>query len=93
MIPVTGCSSDNSTTVHPGARAEVDNVIGSQDSVLVVFNDDNGVADISQVRQCPEQALVVTLVKADGRFIENVHHADQARADLAGESDALGLAA
>jgi hypothetical protein len=32
-------------------------------------------------------------VQADGRLVEDVHHAHQAGADLAGQADALGLAA
>ena len=40
-----------------------------------------------------EQALVVALVQADRRLVEDVHHADQAGADLAGQADALRFAA
>jgi hypothetical protein len=36
---------------------------------------------------------VVALVQADGRLVEHVEHAHEARADLAGQTDALGLAA
>ena len=43
--------------------------------------------------QRAEQALVVALVQADRGLIEDVHDADQAGADLAGEPDALRLAA
>jgi hypothetical protein len=40
-----------------------------------------------------EQARVVALVQADRGLVEHVHHADQAGADLAGQADALRLAA
>jgi hypothetical protein len=40
-----------------------------------------------------EQSLVVARVEADGRFVEDVEHADQTAADLAGEPDALRFAA
>ena len=39
------------------------------------------------------QPGVVPLVQADGGLVQDVHDAHQAGADLAGEPDALGLAA
>ena len=40
-----------------------------------------------------EQPVVVARVQADRRFVEDVEHADQAAADLAGQANALRLAA
>ena len=40
-----------------------------------------------------EQAVVVARVQADARLVEDVEHADEPAADLAGQADALGLAA
>ena len=40
-----------------------------------------------------QQALVVALVQAYGGFIQDIHHAHQAGANLGGQADALGLAA
>ena len=40
-----------------------------------------------------EQPVVVALVQADARLVQNVKHADQPRADLRGQPDALRLAA
>ena len=44
-------------------------------------------------RERVEQPLVVARVQADRRLVENVEHADQAAADLAGQADALRFAA
>ncbi len=68
--------------VHAGRRTDVDHVVGRQDRILVVLDDDHRVADIAQVRQRVEQPRVVALVQADRRLVENVEHACQARADL-----------
>ena len=84
---------DDESAVRTGARAEVDDVIGLADGVFVVLDDEHGVAEVAQPHQRVEQALVVALVQADRGLVEDVHHADQAGADLAGEPDALGLAA
>ena len=40
-----------------------------------------------------EQPLIVARMQADRRFVENVEHADQAAADLAGQANALRFAA
>ncbi len=79
--------------VHAGAEAHVDHVIGAADRVLVVLDDDHAVADVAQMLQRVDQAVVVALVQADRRLVEHVHHAGQAGADLRCEADALRFAA
>ena len=63
------------------------------DGVLVVLDDDEGVADVPQPQQRLDQPMVVPLMQADRRLVENVQHADQAGPDLRGEPDSLRLAA
>jgi len=79
--------------MHAGAGADVDDVVGQPDRVFVVLDHDHRVAEVAQAGEGAEQALVVALVQADRGLVEHVHHADQAGADLAGEPDALRLAA
>ena len=71
------------------AGAHIDDEIGFADGIFVVFNHNYAVAQIAQAFEGGEQAVVVALVQADGGFVQNVHHAGQAAADLAGEADAL----
>jgi hypothetical protein len=84
---------DHRTAVHARSRAQVDNVIGCQDRLFVMFDDDDRVADVTQVYQRAEQPLVVALVQADRRFVQDVHDADEPGADLAREPDTLRFAA
>ena len=84
---------DDLAAVLAGARAHVDHPVGRADGVLVVLDDDHGVADVAQPRERVDQAVVVALVQADRRLVEDVQHADQVRADLRGEPDPLRLAA
>ena len=77
----------------PGAGAEVDDVIGGADRLLVVLDDEHGVAEIAQAAERRDEALVVALVQADARLVEHVHHAGELAAELAREPDALRLAA
>ena len=58
-----------------------------------MLDDDERVAEIAQAFQGGEQLVVVALVQADGRLVEDIEHAHQARADLRRETDALRLAA
>ena len=76
-----------------GAGADIDDVVGGHNRVLVVLDDDDGVAEVAQVLERAEQAVVVALVQADGGLIQHVEHAGEAGADLRGEADALAFAA
>ena len=62
--------------------ADVHDVVGGTDGIFVVFDDDDGVAEVAQAQEAFEQAGVVALVQADGGFVKDVHDADQSRADL-----------
>ena len=75
----------------PRPRPQVDHVVGRHDGFGVVLHHDHRVAQVAQSAQRPEQALVVPLVKADAGLVEDVEHADQARPDLGGQADSLGL--
>ena len=84
---------DQLAAVLAGARTEVDQVVGRAHRVLVVLDDDHGVAEVAQALQRRDQPLVVALVQADRRLVEDVEHAHQARADLRRQPDPLRLAA
>src|SRR5262245_8492816 len=84
---------DDFTTEATGAGAEVDDVVGRPDGILVVLHDDNGVAQVAELLQRREEPRVITLMETDTRLVENVEHADQPGSDLSGEADPLGLAA
>ena len=75
------------------AGAEVDDVRGAPDGVLVVLDHDQRVALGLELLQRVEQDAVVARVQADGRLVEDVAHAAQVGAELRGEPDALRLAA
>ena len=78
---------------RPSARPHVNEVVRRANRVLVVLDDENGVAERLEAAQRAEQALVVALMQADARLVEHVEHARQPRADLRREPDALALAA
>ena len=75
------------------AGAEVDEVVGRLDHLAVVLDQDQRVAQVAEPLQGREQPGVVARVEADRRLVEDVEDARQAAADLAGQPDALALAA
>ena len=81
---------DDVAAVDAGGRADVDHMVGRKDRLLVVLDDDHGVAEVAQVFQRFEQAGVVALVQADRGLVEHVEHAGQPRADLARRGGCAG---
>ena len=76
-----------------GSRTEVDEVVGGGDGVLVVLDDDEGIALVAEGDEGFEKGGVVAWMEADGGLVEHVEHAAEVGAELGGEADALGLAA
>ena len=88
-----GAVGDEVAAVFAGSGAEVEDVVGFADGVFVVLDDEDGVAEVAEVFEGVDEALVVALVEADGGLVEDVEDAAEARADLRGEADALAFAA
>ena len=85
--------SHDLATAHACARAEVDQVIGATNRLLVVLHHHHRVTEIAQTLQRCQQPFIVALVQADARLVENVEHPNQPGADLGGEANPLRLAA
>ena len=83
---------EHAPTMHTSARPHVHHVIGGTDHVFVVLDDEHAVAQVAQVLEGADESVVVALVQPDAGLIEHIHHARQARANLAGQADALRLA-
>ena len=83
---------DHVAAVLTRAGPEIDHVVRRPDRLLVVLDDDDGVAEIAQPRERGQQLPVVALMQADRRLIQHVEHAGQIRADLRRQPDALALA-
>ena len=74
----------DAASMNTRARTEVNNVIGATDGFFIVFHHHDGIAEVPQMKQGIEQALIVPLVKPNGGFIEDVHNAHQPGTDLGG---------
>ena len=51
--------------MHACAGANIDNMIGAANCFFIVFHHDNGVAEIPQMEEGGEQALIVPLMQPD----------------------------
>jgi len=72
-----------------GRRTDIDHVVGSQDCVLIVFDDDHSVADVPKMLERVQQTRIVPLMQADRRLIEHIKHACETGSDLRGEPNSL----
>ena len=91
------CAAVPSATTSPPCSPAPGPMSTSQSAVahhlLVVLDDEHGVAEVAQPLERPDQPPVVALVEPDRRLVEDVEHADELRADLRREPEALRLAA
>ena len=76
-----------------GARAHIQHMVGETHGLFVVLDHNDGVAQIAELRERVQQALVVARVQADAGFIEDIQHTTELRADLRGQTDTLRLTA
>ena len=74
-----------------GFRPHIDDIIGGQHHVLVMFHHDDGVARITQFLQGIDETEVIALVQTDTWFIKNLKHIHELRADLGSQADTLAL--
>jgi len=88
-----GAGRDDLAAAHAGSGAKIDEVVRGPHRVLVVLDDDDGVAHVAQTQKAAEETLVVACVQPDARLIQDVKDANQPAPDLTGKTDALRLAA
>ena len=74
-------------------RPDVDDPVRGADRVLVVLDDDEGIAEVPQTLERIEELAVIALVETDRRLVEDVQHARESGADLRRETNALRLTA
>ena len=84
---------DNLPAVLAGAGPHVHEPVGRAHHLLVVLDDEHGVAEVPEPLEGRDQTPVVPLVEADRRLVEDVEDADQLRPDLRRQPEPLRLAA
>ena len=74
----------------PGPKSQ--QLVAARDHLAVVLDDQQRVAQVAKLVQRRQQPRVVARVQADRRFVEDVQHAAQAAAELAGQPNPLRFA-
>ena len=75
---VDGSLGDDQSTVLSCSRPQIDEMVSCLHRLLVVLDDDDGVAEIAELPQGVQQTGVVALVEPDRRLVEDVKDAHQA---------------
>ena len=83
----------NLATTNARLRTNVNDIIGIEHHVAVVFYHNHGVAHVAQLLQRVDKTIVVALMQTDARLVEDVEHVDELRTDLSGKANTLALAA
>ena len=84
-------SIDDLTAIAPCIGTDVDDVVGSTHHLLIMLDDDNSVAQVSQTVNDTDEALGITLVQTDTRFVQDVERAYEATSELRREGHSLAL--
>ncbi len=64
-----GTGRHDGTSVLSGAGPHVDDVVGCTNHLLVVLNHDEGVSEVSEALQRPDEPQIVALVETDARLV------------------------
>ena len=80
---------DDGAAVFPCSRTDIDDIIGNPHGIFVVFDDDECIAQVAQALEGFQELVVIPLMQADRRFVQDVEDADQARTDLGRQADSL----
>ena len=62
---------------NTSARADIQQVVGFADRILVVFNDKHSVPQVTQMFQGHNQAIVIALMQPDRWLVKDVQYALQ----------------
>ena len=84
---------DDRAAVLAGTGTHVDEAIGLEHDLRIVFDHHQRVAGIAQPAHHADHARHVARMQADGRFVEHEQRVDQRSAQRGGQVDALHLAA
>ena len=84
---------DHFSTLASCLRTDINDIICSEHHILVVLDNDDGVATVAELLQALYETNIVALMESDAGLIEDIEDIDQLRAYLRGKPYALAFAA
>ena len=79
--------------MHTRAWAHVNAMVSCANHVFVVLHHNHAVANVAQMLERVDQAVVVALVQTNAGLIQHIHHTRQPRTDLRRQTNALRFTA
>ena len=79
------------TTKLTSTGTHINNVISCANGIFIVLNNKYGITAVSKLLKRLNKTVVVSLVKADGRFVQNVENAHEAGTNLCCQANTLGF--
>ena len=83
---------DQIAAVFPRPRAQVEHVIRFTNRVLIVFDNEHRIAQITQRLKCCNEPLIIPLVQPDRRLVQHIKHSPQPASNLRRKPNPLALA-
>jgi hypothetical protein len=77
--------------MNSGSWPDVDDMITLSHDILIMLDDDDGIADLRQALEIGDEHIVVTRMEADRWLIENIDDPLKSGTDLRSESYSLRL--
>ena len=84
-----GPLGNHSSPMHSRTRPHINHPVCSPDGILIMFDHDERIADITQMAEGLDEPVVVPLVKTNGRLIKDIEDAGEIGPDLGREPDPL----
>src|SRR5215510_4964733 len=84
-------SRDEMATVFTRSWPQVKDIIGCQNGLTIVLDDQDCIAQITQAFEALEQALIIALMQTNTRLVEDIEHPHQARTNLRCQANALAF--
>ena len=86
-----GTLKDKIAPVFAGAGPEIDNIIRGDDSIVVMFYNNDRVVQVPKSPQRCQEPFIIPLVKPDAWLIENIEHPCETGPDLGGKPVSSGI--
>ncbi len=80
------------TTMDTRSWSYIDYFIGSRHDVFVMFDNDNGIAEVDEFSKVVDKESTVARMETDRRLIEDIGDTLEASSYLGGETDTLRFA-
>src|SRR5258708_38029969 len=86
-------SGDTLSAARACPGAEIDDIVGGPDRILVMLYHDHRVSQVPEMHQRLNEAGVFSLGESNAWFVQDVKHPRKSRSDLGTESNTLGFSA